>query len=76
LTDGSCVAAVALANKTARMAWAMLRNDTDYDPDLSACRVRETKENLNSDCLSNLLDGKQVEPASAKPVNVRVLKST
>jgi len=29
------VAAVALANKTARMAWAMLRNDTDYDPDLA-----------------------------------------
>ncbi len=29
------VAAVALANKTARMAWAMLRNDTDYDPDFT-----------------------------------------
>jgi len=29
------VAAVALANKTARMAWAMLRNDTDYDPDFA-----------------------------------------
>ena len=27
------VAAVALANKTARIAWAMLRNDTDYQPD-------------------------------------------
>ena len=27
------VAAVALANKTARMAWAMLRYETDYDPD-------------------------------------------
>jgi len=26
------VAAVALANKNARMAWAMLRNKTDYDP--------------------------------------------
>jgi len=34
----------------------------------------ETKETLNSDCLSKLLDGKQVEPASAKPVNVRVLE--
>jgi len=32
------------------------------------------KEILNSDCLSKLLDGKQVEPASAKPGNVRVLK--
>ena len=28
------VAAVALANKTARIAWAMLRNATDYQPDL------------------------------------------
>lgn len=27
------VAAVALANKTARIAWAMLRNETNYDPD-------------------------------------------
>ena len=29
------VAAVALANKTARMAWAMLRDSTDYDPALA-----------------------------------------
>ena len=29
------VAAVALANKTARMAWAMLRNDTDYRLELA-----------------------------------------
>ncbi len=29
------VAAVALANKTARMAWAMLRNSTDYDPEFN-----------------------------------------
>ncbi|MFC1702230.1 IS110 family transposase [Pseudomonadota bacterium] len=29
------VAAVALANKTARMAWAMLRNETDYDPEFT-----------------------------------------
>jgi transposase len=30
------VAAVALANKTVRMAWAMMRNETDYDPDYVA----------------------------------------
>ncbi|TFB44540.1 IS110 family transposase [Pseudomonas sp. F01002] len=30
------VAAIALANKTARMAWAMLRNGTDYQPDRTA----------------------------------------
>ena len=30
------VAAIALANKTARMAWAMLRHDTHYQPDLAA----------------------------------------
>ena len=29
------VAAVALANKTARMAWAMLRNNANYDPDFA-----------------------------------------
>ncbi|MCZ6733284.1 MAG: IS110 family transposase [Gammaproteobacteria bacterium] len=29
------VAGVALANKTARMAWAMLRNKTNYDPDFA-----------------------------------------
>ena len=30
------VAAVALANKTARMAWAIMQNDTDYDPGRAA----------------------------------------
>ncbi len=30
------VAAIALANKTARMAWAMLRHDTDYQPNQAA----------------------------------------
>lgn len=30
------VVAVALANKTARIAWALVRNDTDYDPALAA----------------------------------------
>ena len=30
------IAAVALANKTTRIAWAMLRHDTEYDPELAA----------------------------------------
>jgi transposase len=30
------VAAIALANKTARMAWAMLRHGTDYQPNQAA----------------------------------------
>jgi transposase len=30
------VAAVALANKTVRMAWAMMQNETDYDPEFIA----------------------------------------
>jgi transposase len=32
----SNVVTVALANKTARMAWALIRHDVDYDPDLAA----------------------------------------
>jgi transposase len=32
----SNVAAIALANKTARMAWAMLRNGTNYQPERAA----------------------------------------
>jgi transposase len=31
------VAAVALANKTARIAWAMITRETDYQPEPSAC---------------------------------------
>ena len=30
------IAAVALANKTVRMAWAMMRNESNYDPDYVA----------------------------------------
>ena len=30
------VAAIALVNKTARMAWAMLRNGTSYQPERAA----------------------------------------
>ena len=33
------VAAVAMANKMARMAWAMMTKGVDYDPDLSAVSV-------------------------------------
>ena len=32
------VVAVALANKTARVAWSMVRNDLDYDPSLASGR--------------------------------------
>jgi hypothetical protein len=30
------IAAVAMANKTARIAWAMIRNGSDYQPDFAA----------------------------------------
>jgi transposase len=30
------VAAVALANKTVRMAWAMMQSNSDYDPEMAA----------------------------------------
>ncbi|MCP4875753.1 MAG: hypothetical protein GY896_09815 [Gammaproteobacteria bacterium] len=33
------VVAVALANKMARMAWAMMTRNIDYDPDLAAASV-------------------------------------
>ena len=33
------VVAVALANKMARMAWAMMAKDADYDPELAAASV-------------------------------------
>jgi hypothetical protein len=29
------IAAVALANKTARIAWAMMTKETDYQPELA-----------------------------------------
>ena len=35
----SNVVAVALANKMARMAWAMMTSSADYDPDLAAASV-------------------------------------
>lgn len=34
------VVVVALANKTARMAWAMIRDDRDYEPRLAASTVK------------------------------------
>ena len=30
------IAAVAMANKTVRIAWAMMKNGTDYQPELAA----------------------------------------
>ena len=33
------VAAVAWANKTARMAWSMIRHGTDYQPERATSRV-------------------------------------
>ena len=55
------VVTVALANKTARMAWAMMRNGTDYQPDLvRGARLgqrdrlrRQQKEHLTHDCKAN-----------------------
>lgn len=45
------VAAVALANKTARIAWAMLRNETNYQPDLiKGWLTRQHQEHLTHDC--------------------------
>ena len=35
----SNVVAVAMANKMARMAWAMMTKEVDYDPDLAAASV-------------------------------------
>jgi len=35
---------VALANKTARMAWAMIRNGTDYQPQRAAQPLASTEE--------------------------------
>lgn len=36
------VAAVAMANKTTRMAWAIMSKGVDYDPDLGAASVAES----------------------------------
>jgi len=33
------IAAVALANKTVRMAWAMMHSDSDYDPEIAVAKV-------------------------------------
>jgi len=38
------VACVALANKTARIAWAMIRNGADYQPQWAAQPLRATEE--------------------------------
>ena len=50
------VATVALANKTARMAWSMIRNELDYEPQRGELARLNTQPNntsigaTNNDC--------------------------
>ena len=62
------VAAVALANKNARMAWAMLRNKTDYNPDFAVTLRQDIEGDPPIRLLGKLFNGKQVEPRQGNPV--------
>ncbi len=57
------VAAVAMANKTARIAWAMIRNGTDYQPERAASWVCPLGKRDNDDVTRSLPTtiAKQVE---------------
>jgi transposase len=70
------VVAAALANKTAPIAWAMLRRGSEYEPELVAhsClrRPSTNRSNLNPRLHSKPNDGKQVEPAPVEPANFQM----
>jgi hypothetical protein len=66
------------ANETVRIAWAMLRNGADYDPEFTtawplhwlASITNVLVEGVPQSRLhSKLTDGETVGPASVKPVN-------
>ncbi|MEE8266762.1 MAG: hypothetical protein V3R62_10500, partial [Acidiferrobacterales bacterium] len=74
------VAAVIRANKTARMAWAMIRNGTDYQPNRVRSRAPKSADRIitvqggafHPRLQSDPNDGEQIEPAPAEPENVHV----
>ncbi|BAN49263.1 hypothetical protein PCA10_35310 [Metapseudomonas resinovorans NBRC 106553] len=62
------VGAIAPANKTARMAWAMLCHDTDYQPGrAAACPIHPRRNRPTPRLRCNPSDGKPVEPARQTP---------
>ncbi len=72
------IAAVALANKTARIAWAMMTKGTDYQPGLGGGLSREQsvrKKEYPTTIAKQAVDGQQVEPALAEPENVCGLRA-